>query len=922
MRSRSYSTSIISLGSFVSSQDKDASLRHDVKLLGNQLGDIIRTQDSDAFSSVEFLRSQLREWRKDGNSNHRTFEDTVKLVQGYEVHKLLTIARAFTHFLTLSNSAENHHRIRRLRQRLMESDLALSNKEDSCAGAIQRLVNTKGKSREEVFSTICNQSVEIVLTAHPTEVNRRTLLQKHHRITDALFRLDSTDHTPYETRQLLESLKSEISSIWESDELRRSKPSPVEEAIAGLNIVHDVLWHAVPEFLRKLDDVSRQELGKPLPLTISPLRIASWMGGDRDGNPNVTPAVTRKVAFISRAMAAGLFLKDIRTLKAHLSMKRATDAVKRAAVAVGRASEHSKNEPYRAILDNLEHRLKSTVAWATAEGVGHHDANLLITTAAQISEPLELLHHSLVSIGRPEIANGLLADTIRRVAAFGPALMPLDLRQESSRHSEALDAITRYLGLGSYLEWDETKRRAWLCQEIASKRPLLPKGTTIKQLQFSSTVTDTLETFELIASLTPGSLGAYVISQCQQASDVLAVVLLQLDAGVREPLRVVPLFETLDDLERSADTVQSLFSMPAYKAHIKGKQEVMVGYSDSAKDAGRLAASWAQYSCQEAMVGIAEQHGVQITFFHGKGGTVGRGGNPALFRAILAHPPGTINGRFRITEQGEMITQNFGQRAVAERTLDLFTAGVLAEKFTDRPLPRPEWRDAMQRLGSVSCSEYRRFVREDPRFIPYFRAATPEQELSGLNVGSRPAKRNPKGGVESLRAIPWVFSFTQTRSNLPAWLGVGTAIAEEMKDPEKAANLRTMYKEWPWFHTLIDLLEMILVKSDAKIAENYDKQLVQDKESLQLGQELRDLMAKSSQSVLLVSGNASLQAGNPVLIKSMEVRNPYIDSLNIVQAELLKRYRAGGQSADDLSILNDALLITINGIAAGMRNSG
>jgi phosphoenolpyruvate carboxylase len=548
-------------------------------------------------------------------------------------------------------------------------------------------------------------------------------------------------------------------------------------------------------------------------------------------------------------------------------------------------------------------------------------------------EPLQMLYRSLVSIGLSDIADGPLIDTIRRLAAFGLAMLPLDIRQESSRHSEALDAITKYLGLGSYISWDESTRREWLCKEIESKRPLLPKNTPFKKLGFSPTVIDTLETFELIAKVVPDSLGAYVISQCQQASDVLAVTLLQLDAGVLEPLRVVPLFETLDDLERSADTMDALFSMPAYKNHIQGKQEVMVGYSDSAKDAGRLAASWAQYKCQEEMVNIGQSYGVELTFFHGKGGTVSRGGNPALYRAILAHPPDTINGRFRITEQGEMITQNFGQNGIAERTLDLFTAGVLAEKFEPHFAPKIEWREAMERLADISCESYRSIVQEDKRFVPYFRASTPELELSGLNVGSRPAKRNPEGGVESLRAIPWVFAWTQTRLNLPAWLGVGEAFNKEIAQDQ--ILLKDMYKNWTWFHTLVDLLEMILAKSDKRIAENYDVQLLQDSNDKELGDELRGKLNDATDAVLTVSGNRELQQHNPILLRSLYVRNPYIDPLNIIQAELLKRIRKmkhdgyfsndsniNEATQDELYELSDALLITINGVAAGMRNSG
>ena len=324
------------------------------------------------------------------------------------------------------------------------------------------------------------------------------------------------------------------------------------------------------------------------------------------------------------------------------------------------------------------------------------------------------------------------------------------------------------------------------------------------------------------------------------------------------------------------------------------------------------------------MMAVARKHGVELTFFHGKGGTVGRGGNPQLFEAILAHPPNTINGRFRVTEQGEMITQNLGSDAIAERTLDLFTAGILTEKFLKRPEPKKEWCEVMERLSETSCNVYRQIVREEPRFVPYFRTATPELELSGLNVGSRPAKRNPTGGVESLRAIPWVFAWTQTRLNLPTWLGVGEALMKEYQTNPQI--LTEMYNKWPWFHTLIDLLEMILVKSEEKIAENYDKQLlnVTDLKSIELGHELREKLRLTSNAVLTVSGHEYLQSHNKVLLRSLAVRNPYVDSLNVIQAELLKRLRLEPQTVNEteLKILQDALLITINGIANGMRNSG
>lgn len=750
------------------------------------------------------------------------------------------------------------------------------------------------------------------------------MIRKHQRIKQLLELKDRPDISAYDRRLAMKQLQAEVASIWKSDELMRTKPTPVDEAKAGLGVVKDVLWSAVPNFLRKLDDILRSEVGYELPLDVAPVKIASWMGGDRDGNPNVTPEITFTVAMHSRLIAAELLKRDIASLWLQLSVKDATPELLAAA--------ENGREPYRVILRNLEKRLDATIHWAKTQleagytspgGKAGLTPEVLLDTAS-VMEPLKMMHRSLVETGNADIADGVLIDTIRRLACFGLSLLPLDIRQESTRHTEALDAITKFLGKGSYEQWDESTRRNWLQKELASKRPLLPRNTDLASFGFSSTVVDTLRTFELAASLGSGSLGAYVISQCQQASDILAVALLQQDAGVSPALRVVPLFETLDDLERSAATVESLFSMPVYKGRINGHQEIMVGYSDSAKDAGRLAAAWAQYNAQEAMIEVAKKAGIEITFFHGKGGTVGRGGNPALYKAILAHPPNTINGRFRVTEQGEMITQNLGEVAVAERTLDLFTAGVLTERFQPRPAPKKEWREMMERLSEVSCAAYRKVVRGEERFVPYFRSATPELELSGLNVGSRPAKRNPKGGVESLRAIPWIFAWTQTRLNLPTWLGVGEALEKEYQaNPDL---LKEMYRDWPWFQTLIDLLEMILVKSDEQIAANYDAQLVTDPKSISLGKELREKLSRTSKAVLSVSGNPTLQYSNRLLLNSLAVRNPYIDPLNVIQAELLLRLRdpkvEATMTPEEKAMMKDTLLITINGIANGMRNSG
>ncbi|CAM9517886.1 unnamed protein product [Phaeothamnion confervicola] len=725
--------------------------------------------------------------------------------------------------------------------------------------------------------------------------------------------------TPYELSELQALLESTVDSVWNSDEVRRTKPTPQDEARAGMAIIEQVLWNALPSYLRKLDAVSRKRLGRPLPPDVAPVVFASWMGGDRDGNPNVTPEVTTQVSFAARWQAATLLLRDIKDLRMELSTTKCSPEL--------RAKVGAVREPYRAVLAELEARLDATVEAAADMLKGAKPfsvAALPLNDRAELTDTLLLLRRSLEETGQAGAADGALTDLIRRVAAFGLCLAPLDVRQESTRHSEALDAVTRYLGVGSYLQWDENTRQNWLIKELNSKRPLLPhraESASATDFGFDWTVQDTLRTFDAIAALGPDALGAYVISMAKKPSDVLAVKLLLKEAAVGWDMRVVPLFETLTDLENGEETMRTLFSLPWYRGHIGGRQEVMIGYSDSAKDAGRLAAAWAQFTAQERLAKVAADSGVQITFFHGKGGTVSRGGNPALYKAILAQPAGTVNGRFRVTEQGEMITQNFGNSGIAERTLDVYTAGVLCDSFRAAPAPPQKWRDMMDRLSDVSCAAYRGVVREDERFVPYFRSATPELELAMLNIGSRPAKRRPTGGVETLRAIPWVFAWTQTRLNLPAWLGVGEALA--MAVEEDGETLRDMYAHWPFFNTTVDLVEMVLSKSDAEIAAHYDAVLVKDPEARALGDELHSRLGSTTAAVLAVSGNAQLIEKNALLRWQLALRNPYVDPLNVMQVSVLRRLREGEFANDtERQQLEDALKITINGVASGMRNTG
>ena len=496
------------------------------------------------------------------------------------------------------------------------------------------------------------------------------------------------------------------------------------------------------------------------------------------------------------------------------------------------------------------------------------------------------------------------------MACFGLTLARLDVRQEAARHTAVLDAYTRALGDGAYGEWDEARRQAFLADALQADPAPVPRA-----LLDDPSHREVLDTFDAIADLGPGALGAYVISMAQAPSDILAVEFLQHQARCRRRLPVVPLFETVDALRRAGDTVRQLLAIPWYRRRLGGTLQVMVGYSDSAKDAGILTAGWELYKAQEELVRACRDYDVRLTLFHGRGGSIGRGGGPTHV-ALQSQPPGSVDGRLRVTEQGEMIQSKFGIPDIALRTLEVYATAVAEATLRPAPEPAADWRRIMDQLSQTAMAAYRRLVREDARFVPYFQAATPEAVLGELNIGSRPARRRATVDVDSLRAIPWIFSWTQTRLMLPSWLGVGEALQEAL-DRGQRDELDAMYRHWPFWRSTLDLIGMVMAKADMRIAACYDEWLV-PAELQPFGEALRRRFAAATGAVMAVTGHDDLLAANPVLRRSIDVRNPYVDPLNIVQAAVLRRFR---DSADDAT-LHDALLVTVNGIAAGMRNTG
>ncbi|EAT12134.1 phosphoenolpyruvate carboxylase [Bermanella marisrubri] len=873
----------------------DDALKENVRLLGNLLGDVIEQDLGPNFiDKIVTIRTLAKTARANSTQDDEHFGDElIQYLNNLPDDEVIPITRAFNQFLNLANIAEQYHDVVR-RRRQDEHDM-LHNLDE----VLDEL--KQSNSSTDLTHAIEQMDIQLVLTAHPTEVTRRTLIQKYEHVFNSLNQLDTQ---PYEVErhQILNRLKQIITQIWYTDEIRHQRPTPEDEAKWGFAVIEGSLWQAIPNFYRQLDELLLSKDLDPLSLDIAPIRIHSWMGGDRDGNPNVTAKVTQNVVWLGRWMAADLYLRDIHTLGSELSMQQCSESLRKK---VGDA-----NEPYRALLHELREQLKQTRAYAKMRLEGKKATRQGIFSANDLFSTLKHCYDSLIECNMPLVANGTLLDTLRRVKAFGMTLCPLDVRQESGRHAQVFSELTEYLEIGDYAQWTEDQKQAFLIAELENKRPLLPP-----HWQPSAEVQEVLDTARVIAQEDDACFSNYVISMATSPSDVLAVALILKMCGQQSPMPIAPLFETLSDLDGAAQTINRLLSIDWYRAYNGGKQMVMIGYSDSAKDAGQLAASWAQYRAQEELVKVCDEHSTELMLFHGRGGTVGRGGGPSL-GAILSQPPGSVRGRIRVTEQGEMIRFKFGHPELAVRSLQLYASAVLKASYQPPLAPSDHWREIMNQISDESVKSYRQIVRENQEFVPYFRAITPEQELGKLALGSRPAKRKASGGVESLRAIPWIFAWMQIRLMLPAWLGSDEALDHYMRSDSGKKELQKMAKEWPFFSTLTDMLEMVLSKTDSNIAHYYERRLT-NKEQQGLGRILRQRLQVAITNICQIKQVDELLENAPIIAESMGVRNPYTDPLHFLQAELLKRTRE-----QETENIDHALKVTMAGIAAGMRNTG
>lgn len=864
-------------------------LKESVRFLGTTLGDTISAQMGE-----EWLQ-RIEDIRKNGKRSYQgdaESSDKLKsLFTELSNDDLLKVGRAFLQFLNLANIAEQEFN-------------TLTSEDDPILTLFEHLENADFD--RQTFETALKQmKIDLVLTAHPTEVTRRTLIHKHSELAKCLSQihqqgLSDSQRTILETR-----IADLISQAWHTEEIRSVRPTPVDEARWGFSVIENSLWEAVPDFIRELDAKLDDKFGMTLPLDASPVQFSSWMGGDRDGNPFVTAKVTQEVLLRARWRAAKLFANDLDGLRVELSMADCDEAIRQQ---VGDAKE-----PYRVLLKPVLEILQTTLEGIADQLAGKNVvSDNWLNEKAQLLDPLMLCFNSLIECGMKVTAHGKLLDTIRRVHCFGVHLLRLDVRQDSERHADVFGELTRYFGLGDYANWSESDKQAFLLKELNSKRPLFPS-----HWQPSEDVQEVLDTCKVIAKNSRDGFGIYIISMASLPSDVLAVQLLLQEMGVSWPMPVAPLFETLDDLNNAPAVMDNLLSIDWYRGYIQGRQYVMIGYSDSAKDAGALAAGWAQYESQEALVALADNYSIDLTLFHGRGGTIGRGGLPA-HAAIHSQPPGSLTGGFRVTEQGETIRYKFGMSLLAQRSLGLYASAIIEASVFPPPEPKQAWRDAMREMADAGRDNYRKTVRHDENFVPYFRVATPEQELGKLPLGSRPAKRKPSGGIESLRAIPWIFAWAQTRLVLPSWLGVMKAVQASL-DSGQEAIIKEMLDEWPFFNSRLSMLDMVFNKADPRISEAYDQRLVP--ENLRhFGQSLRTELQSSVDLLLTLLNQQSVMENDLKGKESMRIRAGYLQPLHFLQIELLSRIREQGGELDP--VLERAMMVTIAGIAVGMRNTG
>lgn len=928
-----------------------AKLQENIRQFGELLGEIIHEQEGEAvFTTVEKLRRGYIRLRKGNDDATRT--QLMTLIDGLDVEMLEKVIRAFNTFYILNNIVEEDFQHRERRREILKPDSQL------WKGSVRRTImelQQGGMSADELQFLLDNMRYTPVFTAHPTEARRRTMMEIQRRIFLVIDQLDTTQD-PSERESLLRHLKAQIQLMWRTDEVRTRKPTVEDEIRYGLYYFRESLFDAIPTVYRYFERAARIAYGSGAVNIPSFLRFGSWIGGDRDGNPFVTPALTRKAIRMQMQLALEEYIrrvKELRTILSH-SLEFITPTPEFTAylqqedqrIGIGEvvfhfAHESFQQEPYRRLLSIMHHKLQQTLGSVNARLASEHAhlANDAYTDVAEFIHELYLIRDSLRSHGDHVIAGRELKDLTRLAETCGFGLYKLDIRQESTIHSETVAEVLQLSGLcHNYLQLPEAERMELLAELIL--RPRLPMPHRPKLTERTA---ETLEIFDTLLEMRSeagtGIFGTYVISMTHHASHIMEVMLLAHMAGLvgydanRQlfcHIQISPLFETIDDLKRITDVLSHLLENEAYRACLNASgnlQEVMLGYSDSCKDGGILASNWNLYNAQKEVITLTDSYGVKCRLFHGRGGTVGRGGGPT-HEAIIAQPPDTVHGQIKFTEQGEVLAAKYSNVETAVYELGVGTTGLLKASvglLKKRGSYPEEFLHAMSTIAASGEQKYRLLTDLTPGLMDYFYEATPVQEIALLNIGSRPSHRKKTvRDKSSIRAIPWVFGWAQSRHTLPAWYGIGTALsAFRAIHPDNGKLLERMYDEWPAFRSLLDNVQMAMYKGEMDIAHAYAA-LASDQANAQgIYADIRAEYELTRSEVLSIARLQELMDEAPLLQYSLQRRNPYLDPLNHIQIVLIRRHRAYVQQtgSTDSSWL-PTLLRTINAIAAGMRNTG
>jgi len=920
-----------------------------IHLLGDLLGEVLIAQESrELFDIEERIRASAKQRRSDdplqAKAGAQALENEIALLH---VDEARVVASAFALYFDLVNTAEDNYRVSVLRQEALDN--SPDPVHDSIEEAVQ-LLKASGLTDEQMTELLKKLRIELVLTAHPTEARRRTILSKVARIAEALHTAADRHLLPHEEERIRQAILHEITLLWLTDRKRAVQVTPTDEVRTALYFVGQVFWNALPEVYDRLQRAldryyPGQKMDRPF------LTLASWMGGDRDGNPNVTAQVTAETLHLHRGLAVENHRHTMQELSRRLSLSVKAvplpDSLSKWLESQAPFPPHAAliqqrypDEPYRLILSLLAHAL----AEASQDDM---KARLLSTLPHKARIEVDDLKGPLAAIYSavpPAVARGPLANALRQLDVFGLHGARLDIREDASRLNASLGEVLRALDISPDFETLPDSARCDLLLRLLSE----PVPPLAYHLGVTAETVECWSLFRLIhrARSVYGDdlLGPFIISMSNSPADVLTVLLMARWTGCDKGLQIVPLFETIQDLELAPQVMDELLSLPVYQEHLKtcpDGQMVMIGYSDSNKDGGFLMSNWALYQGQEKISQVCRKHGVRLTLFHGRGGTTARGGGPTN-RMILAAPGGSVDGRFRLTEQGEIISTRYSTIPMALRHLEQIVNAVMlssapvclvpdphisdgcSQRVSPEELPE-SWREAMSEMAQAAAQKYRGLVYETPGFIEYWQAATPIEEIKRLKIGSRPASRKPGAEeVTKIRAIPWVFSWMQSRCNLPGWYGLGSGFASLVQSRADGLRLlQEMYSNWPFIRVLLENAELSLSKADMKIARMYADLVPDQALADRIYSEILDEYNRTVEMVLAVTGQRELMEDGAVIRRSIKARNPYVDPLNYIQVEMLRRIRAlDDPEGQEAQAMREVILLTINGIAAGLRNTG